>query len=85
MRIEGARAVVTGANRGLGKALVDAFLERGAACVYAAGRNRDALKEAFGGQKRVIPVTVDVTSPRSAEVASDLAAAWLLLPSAAAV
>lgn len=70
MRIEGARVVVTGANRGLGKALVEAFLERGAACVYAAGRNRDALKRAFDGQKRVIPVTLDVTSPRSAEAAS---------------
>ncbi|MEN3975866.1 SDR family oxidoreductase [Emcibacter sp. SYSU 3D8] len=70
MRIEGARAVVTGANRGLGKALVEAFLERGAACVYAAGRNRDALKEAFGDQKRVIPVALDVTSDRSAVAAS---------------
>lgn len=70
MLIEGARAVVTGANRGLGKALVEAFLERGAACVYAAGRNRNALKREFAGQKRVIPVIVDVTLAKNAVAAS---------------
>jgi NAD(P)-dependent dehydrogenase (short-subunit alcohol dehydrogenase family) len=70
MHIEGARAVVTGANRGLGKALVEAFLARGAACVYAAGRDRDALKHAFGDQKRVVPVSLDVTSDPSTEAAA---------------
>ena len=39
MRIEGARVLVTGANRGLGKALVLAFLDAGAGRVYAAVRD----------------------------------------------
>ncbi|MGE0665584.1 MAG: SDR family oxidoreductase [Sphingomonadales bacterium] len=70
MRIEGTHAVVTGANRGLGRALVEALLERGASCVYAAGRNREALKSVFGGRPQVIPVTLDVTLPHSAQAAS---------------
>jgi NAD(P)-dependent dehydrogenase (short-subunit alcohol dehydrogenase family) len=39
MKIEGSVALVTGANRGLGKALVAALLEEGAAKVYAAVRD----------------------------------------------
>ena len=39
MMIGGSTALVTGANRGLGKALVRALLEAGCAKVYAAARN----------------------------------------------
>ena len=35
MQVEGSNILVTGANRGLGKALVEAFLKGGAAKVYA--------------------------------------------------
>ncbi len=70
MRIEGTRAVVTGANRGLGKALAEALLERGATCVYAAGRDLGTLKQAFAGQRRVVPVILDVTRPSSVETAA---------------
>ena len=38
MKIENAVALVTGANRGIGAALVHALLERGAGRVYAAAR-----------------------------------------------
>lgn len=38
MRIEGSVALVTGANRGIGKSIVDALLEGGASRVYAAAR-----------------------------------------------
>jgi NAD(P)-dependent dehydrogenase (short-subunit alcohol dehydrogenase family) len=37
--IEGAIALVTGGNRGFGRALVDELLERGAAKVYATSRS----------------------------------------------
>src|SRR5690349_11650491 len=39
MQIEGQTVVVTGASRGLGRSLVDELLVRGAAKVYATGRN----------------------------------------------
>ena len=38
MKIENTVALVTGANRGIGAALVQALLERGASKVYAAAR-----------------------------------------------
>lgn len=62
MRIAGARALVTGANRGLGLHLVEALLDRGADRVYAAARNPDTLADLVaraGG--RVRPVQLDVT------------------------
>ncbi len=42
-QIAGTTALVTGANRGIGRALVEALLARGAAKVYAATRRPDAL------------------------------------------
>jgi NAD(P)-dependent dehydrogenase (short-subunit alcohol dehydrogenase family) len=39
MDIEGCTALVTGANRGLGKAYVEALLSTGAPKVYAAARS----------------------------------------------
>jgi NAD(P)-dependent dehydrogenase (short-subunit alcohol dehydrogenase family) len=43
MQIEGVNALVTGANGGLGRCLVDQLLTRGARKVYATGRNRVSL------------------------------------------
>ena len=61
MDINGSIALVTGANRGLGKSFVDALLDQGAAKVYAA--TRTLSQGATGPQDpRVIPVKLDVTS-----------------------
>jgi NAD(P)-dependent dehydrogenase (short-subunit alcohol dehydrogenase family) len=38
MDVKGSTALVTGANRGVGRAVVEALLARGAAKVYAAAR-----------------------------------------------
>ncbi|OBI13382.1 short-chain dehydrogenase [Mycobacterium sp. E2327] len=57
--IAGARALVTGANRGLGKAFVQELLDRGAARVYAAARNPDAVDF---DDARVIPISLDITN-----------------------
>jgi NAD(P)-dependent dehydrogenase (short-subunit alcohol dehydrogenase family) len=68
MQIEGTIALVTGANRGIGKAFTDALLERGAAKVYAAARDVATVTD-----PRVEPVQLDVTDfERVAAVAHEL-------------
>ncbi|MCR9197787.1 MAG: SDR family oxidoreductase [Planctomycetaceae bacterium] len=70
-------ALVTGANRGIGRVIVESLLERGAAKVYAAVRSSDSVSElvATHGDK-VVPVQLDLTQPDSivaaAQVASDV-------------
>jgi NAD(P)-dependent dehydrogenase (short-subunit alcohol dehydrogenase family) len=56
MRIEGARALVTGANRGLGAAIAEALLASGAT-VYGAAREPGNITD-----DRIIPVRLDVTN-----------------------
>jgi len=60
MKIQGSVALVTGANRGLGHALVSALLEAGAAKVYAAARD---ARKVSADDPRVVPLTLDVTKP----------------------
>ena len=70
-RIVGTTALVTGANRGIGRALVEALLARGAAKVYAAARRPETLADlvaASGG--RVVPLQLDVTSPAQVRAAA---------------
>jgi NAD(P)-dependent dehydrogenase (short-subunit alcohol dehydrogenase family) len=57
--IEGTTALVTGANRGLGKAFVQALLDRGAAKVYAGARNPGTVDVT---NARVVPVQLDITN-----------------------
>jgi len=56
MKIEGSVALVTGANRGIGRALAEALLDRGAAKVYAAVRDVATVTD-----PRLVPVQLDVT------------------------
>ncbi|WP_410655980.1 SDR family oxidoreductase [Amycolatopsis sp. lyj-112] len=58
--IEGAVVLVTGGQRGLGKAFVAELLERGAAKVYATAR---APREET--DPRIVPLPLDVTDPES--------------------
>jgi NAD(P)-dependent dehydrogenase (short-subunit alcohol dehydrogenase family) len=57
MNIADKAVLITGANRGIGQALVNEALRRGAKRVYAGTRN--ALQNA---DKRVTPLTLDVTN-----------------------
>ncbi|WP_018334752.1 SDR family oxidoreductase [Actinomycetospora chiangmaiensis] len=58
MTITGKNALVTGANRGLGAALVDELLARGAGTVYAAARDPRSVAHP---DPRVVPLRLDVT------------------------
>ena len=64
--VRGAVALVTGANRGIGKAIVDSLIEQGADKVYAAVRvleNAHALLEQHGD--RIVPVRIDLKVPET--------------------
>jgi NAD(P)-dependent dehydrogenase (short-subunit alcohol dehydrogenase family) len=64
MKIAGAAVLVTGANRGLGRALVEEALRRGARRVYAGTRMPLAPSDG-----RVTPVTLDVTDAAQIQAA----------------
>lgn len=70
MKIEGAVALVTGANRGIGKATVTALLQRGASKVYAGARNPETVQL---DDPRVVPVRLDVTDDDQVTAAATLA------------
>jgi NAD(P)-dependent dehydrogenase (short-subunit alcohol dehydrogenase family) len=82
MKIEGSVALVTGANRGLGKALVSALLEAGATKVYAGVRDEKNLART---DARVVPLLLDTTSPAQVAAAAKQASDVTLLVNNAGV
>ena len=70
-RIEGAVALVTGANRGIGRALTEALLTRGVRKVYATARNPEALIALH--DERVVALRLDVTDVDQIRAAGDAA------------
>lgn len=64
MKTNDKSVLVTGSNRGIGRALVDEALARGAKRVYAATRQPFVHSD-----KRVTPLTLDVTSPEQIQTA----------------
>ena len=67
MNIAGSTALVTGANRGLGRQLAAQLLTRGAT-VYAGARNPDTVD--LPGAK---VVSIDITDPASVAAAAEVA------------
>jgi NAD(P)-dependent dehydrogenase (short-subunit alcohol dehydrogenase family) len=78
MKIGGSVALVTGANRGLGRAFARELVSRGAARVYGAARDPGAVSE-----PGVLPVALDITDPEQvARVAVQCADVSLLVNNA---
>ncbi len=72
--IKGKSALVSGANRGIGKAITEALLDHGAEKVYAGARRVESLnglKEKYGD--RLIPVELDVTKDNTISNAANMA------------
>lgn len=80
MQIEGKRVLVTGASRGLGRALVVALVDAGASEVVAGARKRED-REALQSE-RVTPVQLDVTSDADVEALAQLGAIDILINNA---
>jgi NAD(P)-dependent dehydrogenase (short-subunit alcohol dehydrogenase family) len=68
MDIEGSVALVTGANRGIGREFTKALIERGAAKVYATARNPELIDIAG-----VETLRLDITDPKSIAEAAAVA------------
>jgi len=78
MKIEGSVALVTGANRGLGRVYARELVRRGAVKVYGAARDPRAVTE-----PGVTPVRLDITDPELvAEAAARCADVSLLVNNA---
>mgnify|MGYP000727103421 CR=1 FL=1 len=61
MKIQDAVVLVTGSNRGIGKALVQALSKAGARKIYASARDSSSLS--FAGLKaEIVPLTLDVSN-----------------------
>jgi NAD(P)-dependent dehydrogenase (short-subunit alcohol dehydrogenase family) len=65
MDITGKKALVTGANRGLGRAFAEALLKAGASTVYAGARDPSTVSD-----PRLTPVRLDVTSSQDVAAAA---------------
>jgi NAD(P)-dependent dehydrogenase (short-subunit alcohol dehydrogenase family) len=65
MQVKNSVVLVTGANRGLGQAFINALLEAGAAKIYAAARDPSSIT-----LQGVVPIQLDVTNPADVAAAA---------------
>lgn len=85
-QISGTTALVTGANRGIGRAIVQALLQKGASKVYAGARDPKQLVELVSeGKGRVVALELDVTNESQVAAAASAATDVKLLVNNAGV
>ncbi len=77
MQIQDKVVFVTGANRGIGKAIVETLLKSGAKKVYAAARKVESLPDF--ADNRVTGVTLDITNTEQISAATEAAGDTQLL------
>jgi NAD(P)-dependent dehydrogenase (short-subunit alcohol dehydrogenase family) len=74
MNIQDSVAFVTGANRGIGKAYVEALVQAGARRIYATARSIETLNEVVAiAPDRIIPMALDVTNADQVTAAAQTA------------
>jgi NAD(P)-dependent dehydrogenase (short-subunit alcohol dehydrogenase family) len=72
MQVQGAIALVTGANGGIGQYYIQGLQAAGATRIYAGARNPDSLKDiAATDPDRIIPIPLDITDEASVKAAAE--------------
>ncbi|MEO8157729.1 MAG: SDR family oxidoreductase [Betaproteobacteria bacterium] len=80
MKVAGAVALVTGSNRGIGRAFIDALIRRGAKKVYATARDASILADLgakYGDKVHIL--SLDITRPAQVAAAVSMAGDVTLL------
>ncbi|PSB54785.1 SDR family oxidoreductase [Chamaesiphon polymorphus] len=74
MNVRDSVAFVTGANRGIGKAYVEALLQAGTRRIYATARSLESLADVVAiAPDRIIPIALDVTDLDRVKAAAETA------------
>ena len=71
MNLDGARALVTGANRGIGRAIVERLAVKPLTTILAGVRDPDAFDPVGGAVADVRPVRMDLSSRESIDACAD--------------
>ncbi len=74
MNVQDSIVFVTGANRGIGKAYVEALVQAGVRRIYASARSADTLKDVVAiAPDLIIAIALDVTDPEQVKAAAQVA------------